>query len=159
MIAGMNAPARQGIPFRPDRDAIRRAGITALMRTATAHLLGAERRDKPSEDPVKIAQRMFPNDRDVALLTRGAGHANVDRQRQRAADDVDASTSSSRFRPSLLALVLLPKTLQLTYGDGAAAISVPAFVASASGAGYGQQGAPIPVHALLASATLPSLRR
>ena len=42
------------------------------MRAATAHVLSCERKDNPRQDPVKLAERMWPGDRDVALLTRGA---------------------------------------------------------------------------------------
>src|SRR4051794_35154438 len=66
-VATMNALAR-GIPFRPDHGALRRAGIAALTRTATAHLVAKIE----GGNPAKIAERLYPNDRDVALLIKGA---------------------------------------------------------------------------------------
>jgi hypothetical protein len=137
------------IPLRPDPSALRRAGLTALMRTATAHVLAAERRDSPRQDPVKLAERMWPGDRDVGLLVRGAVSPTT---------TTSASallTTLTQFFIEALAPVsagalLLPRTLQLSF-DGNAVISVPSFTAdAASGGGFVGEGQPISARSLLA---------
>ena len=60
--------AARAIPFRADPSALRRAGIVALMRTATAHLVAKVDGDNPDQ----IAKKNWPDDRDVGLLIKGA---------------------------------------------------------------------------------------
>src|SRR5260370_6473303 len=145
------ALVRQGIPLRPDPAALRRAGITALMRAATAQVLAAERTDKAREDPVRIAERMWPGDRDVGLLVRGAVSPTT--MGTAAALQHLTTTFVASLAPVSAAAILLERTLQLNF-DGAGTISVPGFVADASGASFVGEGAPIPPRSLLATPLL-----
>ena len=135
----------------PSRDAIRRAGITALMRAATAHVLAAERRDKPKENPVQLAERMWSGDRDVAMLVRGAVSPT-----STSSASALLQTLTQFFIEALASVsagaILLPMTLQLRF-DHSAAISVSSFVAEASG-GFVGENMPIPSRSLLAQPLL-----
>jgi hypothetical protein len=130
-------------PFMPpSRDAIRRAGIDALMRTATAHLVALVEGGRPGQ----IAERDFPDDRDVALLIKGAVVPTSTTNASALAHlttHLVASLSGAWAAPTLFA-----QGLQLSF-DGATAISVPGFVADASKAGFVKEGAPIPVRSRL----------
>ncbi len=138
--------------FPPSADAIRRAGLTALMRTATAHVLAAERKDKGREDPVKLAERMWPGDRDVALLTRGTvGTATTSNTSALLATLTEYFIAA--LAPISAAAALLAKTLQLSF-DEAGTISVPAFVATASGASFVGELRPISARSLVAQPLL-----
>jgi Phage capsid family len=141
----MNAPAR--IPLRPDPNAIRRAGIASLMRTATALVLAAERRDSPRQDPVKLAERMWPGDRDVGLLTRAASSPATTTSASALAHVLTEYFIQS-LSPVSAAAILLQRTLQLSFNHNAL-LSVPGFVADASG-GFVGEGMPIPARSLLA---------
>ena len=56
-------------PFMPPtRSDIRKAGLTALFRTAAAHLIAK----REGGSPDRIIARQWPNDRDAALLVKGA---------------------------------------------------------------------------------------
>ena len=147
----MNAPPRMGIPLRPDPSALRRAGISALMRAATAQALACERHDKARENPVRIAERMWPGDRDTALLTKGAVSPTTMGNASALAHLTTHFIAS--LAPVSAAAILLERTLQLSF-DGAGTISVPGFIADASGASFVGEGAPIPVRSLLASPLL-----
>jgi hypothetical protein len=138
------------IPLRPDPGALRRAAVNTVTRSATALVLACERPDAPRQDPVKLAADLFPGDRDVGLLTRAA----VTPTTTTSAASL-LSTLTEYFLESLSGVwasaTLLEETLQLSF-DGAAVISVPAFVADATGAGFVGEGAPIPARSLVASA-------
>jgi hypothetical protein len=62
----MNAPRPQGIPLRPDRDAVARDWKRGFIRSATATVLG--RIQKTSADA--ILRESWPNDRTAELIVR-----------------------------------------------------------------------------------------
>ena len=140
----MNAPPRMGIPLRPNVTALRRAGLVTLSRAAVAHIVAHVDGGRPD----RIVARMFPNDSDLALLTRGA------------VGPISTTNASALLRQlteyfiSALSGVsagaaVLTKTLQLLFG-GNAVISVASFTADASGGGFVGEGMPIPSRELLA---------
>jgi hypothetical protein len=151
MIAPMST-VRRPISLRPDPLAQQREGITTLMRAATAHVLGCERRDKPHEDPAKVAARMWKGDNDVALLTKGAVSPT-----STASAAALLTTLTEYFIQSLASVaagaILIQHSLQLSF-DGAAAISVPGFVADASGGSFVGESQPIPSRSLVAQPVL-----
>ncbi len=132
----------------PSADALRRAGITTLSRAAVAQIVAKV----DGGSPERIAERMWPGDRDVGLLTR-AGVAPI------------STTSASALMRTLTeyliaslsgisaAAILLAKTMQLSFA-GSAVISVPSFVADASGSSFVGEGMPIPARSLLAQPLL-----
>ncbi|WP_187434760.1 hypothetical protein [Bradyrhizobium cytisi] len=143
------SPDLEPIPLRPDRDATRRAGLAIFTRAATAHVLAAERRDSPKQNPIEVAARMWPKDTKVGLVVKAA----VD---PTSTSDAPALTQTlTEYVIAALAAVsagsiLLDKTLQLKF-NRYETISVPSFIADAGLVGFVRERAPIPVRMLLAS--------
>jgi Phage capsid family len=61
----MNAPQRQGIPFRPDPAAYERENCRSLVRVITAKALGRD-------DPSGLLQRTWPHDTRAEMLLKAA---------------------------------------------------------------------------------------
>ena len=103
-------------------------------------------------DRIEFIARMFPNDSDLALLTRGAvgpiSTANASALLRQLTEYFISALSGVSAGAALLT-----KTLQLQFG-GNAVISVPSFTADASGASFVGEGQPIPARELLASPLL-----
>ncbi|MET4313545.1 phage major capsid protein [Bradyrhizobium sp. RT4b] len=140
-------------PFMPPTHIERRRNaVASLIRTATAHVLAAERRDKPKEDPARLAEKLWPNDRDVGMLIRGAVSTTTTTSAAAVLTTLTEYLIAS-LSPAYAGATLLAQTLQLSF-DGAATISVPGFVADASGASFVREGAPIPARSLMAKPLL-----
>jgi len=67
-MAGMDAPARQGIPLRPDYSARPRPS-DSIIRAVVAHAHAFVRCEAP---PEAYAKRLYPEDRAVETICRGA---------------------------------------------------------------------------------------
>jgi hypothetical protein len=136
----MRALVPEDIPSRAA--AVRSANVTALMRACAAAMLGAY--DKTTS-PRDVLARNWPHDRDAARLleTRAASSPTLlsAHLRTLVVDFIDS------LGPASAGSALLAQGLQLTF-DGVGAISVPAFLAAASNAGWVDEAAPIPVKAL-----------
>jgi len=130
-------------PFMPpSADALRRAGINALMRTANAHLISVVEGGRPE----KIAERNWPYDSDAALLIKGA----VSTMTTTSAAALVRLTAHfvASLSPAYASAAFLTQTLQLSF-DGAGTITVGAFIVDGGKAGFVKQGAPIPVYSQL----------
>jgi hypothetical protein len=144
MVASMStAPIpKVSIPLRPDPAAVRRAGVNALIRTATAHLAALVEGERPE----KIVARNWPNDRDTGLLIKGAVAPLT------MGDAAALAHLTTHLVTALSGTWAAPAVfgqgLQLSF-DGATMISVPGFVADASKAGFVKEGSPIPVRSRL----------
>ena len=136
------------IPSRPDPSALRRAGVTALARTAVAHILAKI----DGGNPGQMAEKMFPGDGDVALLSKGAvattTTGNMPALVQTLVPDFIASLGGVSA-----GAVLLGQSLQLKF-DGNGAISIPTFVADAALVSFVREGYPIPARSLTGAPVL-----
>ncbi|MCK1447756.1 hypothetical protein IVB34_34460 [Bradyrhizobium sp. 2] len=145
-------PARQGIPFRADRDAVRRAGLNTLVRSAAAHVMACDRPGKPGESVYDVVAREWPDDRNVIWMTRAAvsptSMDNTPALVQTVVSDFHAVLSRRFAAPALFAL-----GLQLSFDD-AGKISIPAFIPDPTGAGFIGEGKPFPVRQALAKPTI-----
>ncbi|WP_212496603.1 hypothetical protein [Bradyrhizobium japonicum] len=159
------APARQGIPFRPDPSAKARAGLTTLTRTLTAHALA--KIDKGEQgSPEYFARKLWRDDREVERLTRSAEAVSPNARviRTKAAVEITSTTNTPSVTQigvaDLLLLLgqvagaeVLARTFNLVF-DRNAALSIPAFLADAIYASFIREGAPAPIYALQLTALL-----
>ena len=136
------------IPLRPDPSALRRAGVTALARTAVAHLLAKI----DGGNPGQMAEKMFPGDGDVALLSKGAVATTTTGNMPALVQTLVADFIASLGGVSAGA-VLLGQSLQLKF-DGNGAISIPTFVADAALVSFVREGYPIPARSLTGAPVL-----
>jgi hypothetical protein len=142
---------RPGIPLRPDPSAVARAALASLARGCA---IAAGQRKDP--DLGKALKAQWADDRAALLVARSAvtPHATTDSPGLASAF-VRAVLES--LGPASAGAQVLEMGLQLNF-DGAAAISVPGFVAAAVDAGFVAEGAPIPVRALSVSSPVEVLR-
>ena len=146
-MPGMTEMIRK--PFMPPSGAqIRKAGINTLMRCALAHLVAKI----DSGTPAQVADRMFPNDRDVALLIRAPVVPTSTTNTPALMTTLTAYLVAA-LTPAWAGATFLEQTLQLEFG-GNTVISVPTFVADANDAGFVGQGQPIPARSLLVTPCL-----
>lgn len=140
-------PHPQGLAFRADRDAMRRDAIISFMRACTGAAIGTL---TPHVSASEALAKRWPQDRDAAVILKAATSP---------ASTISAAAIAPTLIADLLAVLapvsaaaaLLGEGLKLRF-DGAAAISVPSFVADANNASFVAEGAAIPVRQLVVGA-------
>jgi hypothetical protein len=150
----MNAPARQGIPLRPDPLAVRQAASTSYIRAMTASALAKGSRN---ESAAAILRRGWPDDRDAEMVLKAASNSaslSVPAWAgllgmTRPADFVSA------LAPSSCALALLQRCLEFEWPEGTQALTVPAIDVSAAKAPFVSEGNPTPVVSFTTSVSTP----
>jgi hypothetical protein len=136
MLAGMTAPARQGIPLRPDRDALRESAVSALVRACIATGLGTLDKTMPASS---YARRQW-DDRTVELILRAAVSPATIAGTPALAHVAVAFLEA--LVPTSAGADLLARGIGLNF-DGAAQLNCPG-IALPTG-GFVAEGAPIPV--------------
>jgi hypothetical protein len=146
-------------PLRARAEALREsreppllAGGNLFVRYVTAQAVASALRCPPAE----IAARLWPSDRLVAMmLTRAVSAPAMTNVAGWAAELAHKVIKDGLIGlgPAAAAAQLLLQSLVLAF-DGAGLISAPGFVAGAGNAGFVQEGFPIPVRQLAATAAL-----
>jgi hypothetical protein len=134
----MNAPARQGIPLRPDPAAIAERARKSLAR---ALLASARSVSEPDRNPHRIVARDWSHDDGAALILKTA---------RAPTSTADIALLQTIIEAAVLGASgaggeLLRRGLMLSFGR-AASISLPALIADASHGAFVGEGAPIPVY-------------
>jgi hypothetical protein len=149
----MNAPYRQGIPLRPDRDSIRDLSMRSLSRAAIA--VAQRAYDGGMTPSIKspddfLRQRGWEGDRVAGLLTKAASAPAMTTTAGWAAELATVAMSYlASLRPMSAAAQLLAQCLQISL-DGVAQVKLPAI--DAGSANFVAQGAPIRVLKMVTSA-------
>jgi hypothetical protein len=132
----MTAHARQGIPLRPDRTALRDAAVTSLVRACIATGLGTLDRTMP---PATFARRAW-DDRSVDLLLRAAVSPTTVAGTPELAQVAVALLET--LVPASAGADLMMRGIGLNF-DGKAQINCPGIAVPT--ATFVAEGAPIPV--------------
>ena len=153
MLAGMN-PRPQGIPLRPDEDAIRERNIASLARAVLAEARATFESNRDGA-AVRIARASWPSDRmALGLVTKATSAPAMTTVAGWAAELATTRVEDllATFGPASAGAALLQKGNVLTW-DNTAKISVPGFsAASSTFASFVGQGGPIPVRQFVTSA-------
>lgn len=138
------APARQGVPLRPDYAAYRERATQPIVRMACAVLLAHTER-RPTRE---IIQRCWPRDETTALITKAASAEATTLAPGWAREllNVGQADVVSLLGPASAAPALFASGLSFQFAESAvASIGVPGIVASASGATFIAEGGAVPV--------------
>ena len=146
-------PARQGIPFRFESNAVRRAGLNTLVRSAAAHVMACDRPGKPGENVNDVVAREWPDDSDVVRLTTRAAVSPTSTDNAPALIETVVAVFHAVLSRRFAAPALFSLGLQLSF-DEAGKISIPAFIPDPTGAGFVGEGKPFPVRQALAKPTI-----
>jgi hypothetical protein len=142
----MTAPARQGIPLRPDPLALRRQATSALVRACVGL---ARAKLEPTVPAARQVSRAWPGDRDALdLVARASSDPPANLGTAGPLAHLVTGEFVASLGPLSAGVKLLEAGLQLSL-DGIAAISLPQLVADPSKASFVAELSPIPVRQLL----------
>ena len=139
---------RRPIPLRPDASVLRAETVSALAR---AIIVKAHARLENRRDELGIMRSRFPDDQSALLMLRATSSPTT------------TTTASALVRTAVADIIasigavgagarLLQSGLLLTFDDGVGTMSVPGIVVSANKAVFIQEGSPITVNDLVATA-------
>jgi hypothetical protein len=152
------APARMGVPLRPDKDALRRRGAVSFTRACTAALYAANSNRR--ETPDAAAARLWPDEGSVQLLVKAASAPALTGTGAWAGSLASTATADciNSLGPASAGAALLRRGIVLDF-ERHAAIKVPSVLTSASVAGFVGEAAPIPVVDLVTGSVTISVKK